>query len=245
MTHSTTWTAKDPDAVQDYLFTIPLDEGDSVASATFDKLSGDVVIDNDPEGERTAEDIIAWLSGGTTGTTSVFRIAWVTTDGREDDAVVTLAVIEHSESHPLELTGYAKPSVAHFITRYPTFEDVEPTTVQLWLTDAERYVDTSWMEGDYAAALMAMAAHNLAISGLGAEAAQTADLPPGITGMKIGTLGLTFDSALTRDKATGSLSSTRYGSYYLSLLRRNKAGPRVAPTGSVLAADLRYPMGSW
>ena len=36
-----TWTAKDPDAVQDYVYTLPLDEGDSVASATFEKLGGD------------------------------------------------------------------------------------------------------------------------------------------------------------------------------------------------------------
>jgi hypothetical protein len=240
-----TWAAKDPDAVQDYVYTIPLDAGDSVASATFEKLSGSVVIDNDPEGERTGADIIAWLSGGTEGETNVFRIAWVTVAGREDDEVITLATIAHESTQPLPLTGYAKPAVAHLIAKYPAFADVEPSTIQFWLTDAERYVDTSWMQKDYAAALMAMAAHNLTLSGQGSEAQATADLPVGITSMKIGTLGLTFDSGLTKAKALGSLEASRYGSEYAGLLRRNKAGPRVAPTGAADSCGIVYPMGEW
>lgn len=240
-----TWTAKDPDAVQDYSFTIPLDEGDTVASATFEKLSGDVVVDNDPESERVDVLITAWLSGGTEGETNVFRIAWITAAGREDDEIITLATIAHESDQPLPLTGYEKPAVAHLIAKYPAFANVERSTIQFWLTDAERYVDTSWMEQDYAAAIMAMAAHNLSISGFGTEAEQTSDLPQGITSMKIGTLGLTFDSSLTRSKAEGSLESTRYGSEYKRLLRRNKAGPRVASPGVLPYEDLRYPTGEW
>jgi hypothetical protein len=239
------WTAKDPDAVLDYSFTIPLDTGDSVASATFQKLSGDVVVDNDPEGERVDALVPVWLSGGTEGETNVFRIAWETTGGRTDEEIFTLAIISEESTQPLALTGHAKPAVAHLIQRYPEFADVERTTIQFWLTDAERYVDTSWMEGDYAAALMAMAAHHLTLAGQGSEAEATADLPQGITSMKIGTLGLTFDSALTRAKAAGSLESTRYGNEYAVLLRRNKAGPRVAPTGAVPYPGRVYPMGAW
>jgi hypothetical protein len=141
--------------------------------------------------------------------------------------------------------AYDLPTPAELMVRYPSFADVDEAIIQYWLTDAERFVDTSWMEGDYAPALMAMAAHNMTLSGQGTEAQATSDLPVGITSMKIGTLGLTFDSAITRDKAMGTLSATRYGSEYAVLLRRNKAGPRVAPTGSVPYPPYPYPTGAW
>ena len=40
-----------------------------------------------------------------------------------------------------------------------------PHTIRTWLTDAERFVDRSWAEGDYAAALMAKAAHEMVLLG--------------------------------------------------------------------------------
>ncbi len=61
--------------------------------------------------------------------------------------------------------------------------------------------------------------------------------------MKIGTLGLSFDSAITRDKATGSLNATRYGADYLSLLRKNRGGPLVMPTGVAPFDPRRFPHG--
>lgn len=234
-----TWAPKDPNARLDYLYTIPLDEGDSVADYSFVKLIGDVVLETE---SRTGANITAWLSGGTEGELAVFRVEWETAAGRIDDDLILLDIVQ--DAGELVLTGYAKPAPGHLTLRYPAFADVPPATIRYWLTDAERSVDTSWSEGDYAAALMALAAHNMTLAGQGAEASATSDLPPGITAMKIGTLALSFDSAITRAKATGSLESTRYGSEYLTLLRRNRSGPRVTPTG-VLPYDpfARYPHG--
>lgn len=237
----TIWTAKDPDAVWDYLFTIPLDEGDTVVSHTFTKLSGDVVIDDET---RTGADIVARLSGGTDGETAVFRATWVTTAGREDDEIITLFVNDNAYVELL-LTGYMKPQVQHLTARYPAFVAVEPTVIAYWLTDAERFVDNTWMESDYAAALMALAAHNMASAGLGADAAASTGIPAGITSMKSGTLSLTFSDAAAKDRIEAALSSTRYGAEFAALLRRNKAGPRVMGTGSVDYGPYVYPMGDW
>lgn len=229
-----TWTSKDPQAVKDYTYTIPLDAEDEIASATFEKLSGDAVIDNDPEGERVENVITAWLSGGTAGETNVFRVAWVTADGREDDDIITLAIIANEYDAPLSLTDYAKPQPAHLTARYPAFADVERTTIAYWLVDAERQVDTSWMEGDYATGLMALAAHNMTLNGLGtgAEAEAAAAGASGFKTIRSGALTLErFDTG--SGASASAWSSTRYGSEFYALLRRNRAGPRVMPTGSL------------
>lgn len=225
-----TWAAKDPQAVLDYLYTIPLDEGDSVASYTLTKLSGDVVIDSH---SRTGADVTAWLSGGTNGETAVFRVAWVTTDTRADDAIILLPVAAN-ELTALVLTGYAKPSPAHLIIKYPAFAAVPVTTIGFWLTDAERFVTTAWDEGDYAAGLMSLAAHNMALAGLGTEGAALVGVPVGITRMKSGSLELGFTDVAANARLAGGYDSTRYGTEYGLLLRRNRGGPYVAPTGVVL-----------
>jgi hypothetical protein len=230
-----TWAAKDPDAVLDYTYTIPLDEGDGVASYTLTRVSGTVVIDSDSE---AAGVVTAWLSGGAAGETSLFLIAWITDDGREDDDYITLLVSD--DAAPVALTDYAKPAPSDLIARYPAFADVNTTTIQYWLTDAERFVDDSWIEGDYAAGLMAMAAHNMVLAGLGTEAAATSELPAGVTSFKSGALSVAFSEGAANDRATGALSSTRYGAEFAMLRRRNKGGPRVTPTGTVPYVSQRY-----
>lgn len=226
------WPPKDPDAVLDYLYTIPLDEGDSVTASTFTQLSGTVDIESQ---SRTGAEWTIELSGGEDGETSVFRVEWETAAGREDDDIVTIAVIENAV---LALTGYAKPTPTHLIARYPAFASVAPQTIHYWLTDAERFVDQSWTEGDYAAALMALAAHNMSLAGLATAAVSVGDIPPGITRMKSGSLELAFTDEAANNLAAGAYGSTRYGAEYLALMRRNRAGPRVMGTGAI-----PYPAG--
>lgn len=236
---SQVWPAKDPDAVQDYTYTIPLDEGDSVSAYTFTKVSGDTVLDSET---RAGAVITAWLSGGTLGDIAAFRVTWDTTLGRSDEDYIT-QLIAGSDYVALVLTSYTKPLPQHLIARYPAFADVAIATIQYWLTDAERFVDSSWTEGDYAAALMAIAAHNMALAGLGSEASVMAGVPSGITRMKSASMELAFSEGAAKDRITGALSSTRYGSEYAALLRRNKGGARVTPTGCLPYDPLRYPQG--
>lgn len=239
-----TWPPKDPDAVQDYVYRIALDPGDSIATgeATITKLSGDVVIDGqvlaatpDTVDGVYGQDLTVWFSGGTNGETNLLQAAWTTVETREDDALIQLPIVS-AELPALLLTGYTKPIAGHLIARYPAFSAVSPSTVSFWLTDAERYVTEAWSEGDYAAGLMALAAHNMALAGYG-TGGTLAQIPRGVSRFKSGSLDVT----LTDQAANGSgYDSTIYGAEYASLLRRNRAGPFVAPTG--IAPAGAYPL---
>lgn len=245
------WGTKDPDARLDYIYTIPLDADDTVASFTLEKLSGDATIDAgslDPDIVSSSElergqEVTAWIEGGTDGETNVFRISWETVAGREDNGIILLG-IGANEPEALALTGYAKPEPAHLLLRYPEFAAVDPGTIQFWLTDAERLVTTAWLEGDYAAGLMALAAHNMARTGLGTSGAATASLPAGLTSVKSGSLSLQFSEGVARDRAAGAYGSTIYGAEFEALLRINRGGPRVMGTGSLPYDPLRYPQGA-
>lgn len=233
------WPSKDPDAVLDYVYRIPLDDADSVTSHGLTRLTGTVAIDSEsiaaaPDSTALGfgQDVTARLSGGVDGETCVFRIAWTTAGGRDDDDVITLFVSSH-EYEALVPTGYAKPLPPHLKARYPAFAAVDPGTVQYWLTHAERSVDTSWSEGDYAPALMALAAHNMTLAGLGTDGTAFAGVPVGITRMKSGSLELGLTEAAANARASGTLAATRYGQEYQMLLRRNRGGPLVSDTGVV------------
>jgi hypothetical protein len=233
------WSAKDPDAVLDYTYHVPLDASDSIApgQATITKLSGDVVIDSQSlAASPTTVDgvygqtITIWLSGGTDGETALFKVAWTTTGTRQDDGLVQLPIVS-SELAALVLTGYAKPLSGHLQARYPAFAAVAPSTISYWLIDAERYVTDAWSEGDYAAGLIALAAHNMALAGLGTDVASLAAIPLGVSRFKSGSLDVTLTDQAANSRLAGGYDSTRYGAEYALLLRRNRGGPYVQPTG--------------
>ena len=133
--------------------------------------------------------------------------------------------------------AYTAPSPDDLQARYPAFADVADETVQVWLTDAERFVDESWAETDYAPAIMAHAAHQMTLLGLGAQTA-TGAIPGGVTRFKSGAMDVTISEASASLSARGGYSSTVYGREFLILLRRNHAGPRVVATG--VAAGCGY-----
>jgi hypothetical protein len=234
------WPAKDPDARLDYAYTIPLDTGDAVDDYLITQLEGDANLEGqgtlagspavDDDGNNGQQITAIWINGGTPGETNIFKISWDTTGGRTDERVITLAIVE---AEALELTGYAKPTAQDLIDRYPAFAGVAVSTIEYWLKDAERSVDTSWLEGDYAPALMLQACHMMTLIGLGtgAEAAAAAAGASGFKRMRSGSLDLErFDSG---DGGTaGGYDATTYGQQFARLLRQNKAGPRVMGTGT-------------
>jgi hypothetical protein len=71
----------------------------------------------------------------------------------------------------------------------------------------------------------------MALAGYGTEATAVAAIPIGVSRFKSGTLDVTLTEAATNARASGDLSSTRYGIEYRALLARNRGGPLVAPTG--------------
>ena len=122
--------------------------------------------------------------------------------------------------------AYTAPTPAALKARYPAFAAVLDATVQYWLTDAERYVDQSWRENDYAPALMSRAAHSMAIGGI--LTSGSAQLPAGITNFKSGTFSATISDAAVQAQTKGDYGATPYGVEFRALQRRNFAGPRLA-----------------
>ena len=120
------------------------------------------------------------------------------------------------------------PTVADFRLRYLNFASVPDATVQYWLDDAARFVTEAW-GGDYAPALMAYAAHQLALAGMEAQAGGAgATLPGGVTSFRSGSLSVSVSDTVASAWASGSWRATRYGADFLAMLRRNRGGPIVA-----------------
>ena len=122
--------------------------------------------------------------------------------------------------------AYTAPTPANLKSRYPAFAAVDDAVVQTWLTDAERFVDTSWIEGDYAIALMAHAAHSMALLGIG-TATGAAAIPAGVTRFKSGAMDVTISDAAAKASAEGGYDATVYGREFKLLSRRSHGGPRV------------------
>jgi hypothetical protein len=138
---------------------------------------------------------------------------------------------------------YDVPSADDLQQRYPAFAEVDDGTITYWIEDARRFVSTRWVESDYAPGLMALAAHNMALAGLGADAEAAASLPAGVTRMKSGSLELGFTDRAANARFDSVYGSTRYGQEYRMLLRRNMAGARVTATGAEPYDSLHYPHG--
>jgi len=115
--------------------------------------------------------------------------------------------------------------------RYPAFAAVGDPVVQYWLDDAERIVTASWIDADYAPAILAYAAHNLALSGLEAGAVSGGSvgaMSAGLTSFRSASLSVGFSDSHAARLAAGEWSATRYGAEFLIFLRRNRSGPVVA-----------------
>lgn len=137
--------------------------------------------------------------------------------------------------------AYTLPTVSTLKTMYPAFADVPDATVQLYIDQAARTVDTSWTETNYADGIMLLACHNMVMAGLGkgAEAQANAEGLAGYSMVKSGQLTLQ-KSATSRSDAEGVPSpwnSTGYGIQFYWLARHDRPG------GVVALADISYPSG--
>lgn len=138
--------------------------------------------------------------------------------------------------------AYVVPTSSDLKARYPAFAAVDDGTITYWITDAQRFVDESWSEGDYGPAMLSLAAHNMTLSGLGADAAAAlAAIPAGVSRFKSGTLEVALTDAAANARMTGDFTASKYGQEYQLLLRRNRGGPVVADTGCVPTYPFGYP----
>jgi len=116
---------------------------------------------------------------------------------------------------------------------FAAFCDTPDHFVEQALARGLDYVDEDWVsEADFQFGQMMAAAHLLTLAGqgTGSEASLAGEGLLGFSTIKSGGLSVTRDTTGGKSGAgreTG-LSLTTYGQRYLDLLRRNKAGPRIA-----------------
>lgn len=111
--------------------------------------------------------------------------------------------------------AYTAPDASDFSTKFPELSALidDDDKVDAAILEAGRSVDNTWLEGDYATAILYLAAHILtvgiaAIDSVGQEK---------IKSLSIGPLSITFGEAVNFE----DFSSTPYGQAYLSLARKN------------------------
>lgn len=126
---------------------------------------------------------------------------------------------------------YTPATPAKLKLRYPVFASAPDETIEYWLTDAsDRIVKPDeWADPDGPVAQMLVAAHNMALGGVGG--ASGLDLPAGVTSMRSGGLSLSFDAGTVTAQAGGGWAATPYGSQYLALLRLARGGARTTELG--------------
>ncbi len=135
--------------------------------------------------------------------------------------------------------AYTLPTPADLKMRYPAFAAVADPTIQYWLTDAERFVTTSWSEIDYAPGLIAAAAHNMAkapVAGI-AGSQVSGFAAAGVTHFRSGSFQAQFSEEAVKAQVAGGWASTEYGQEYYMLLRRNVMSMGVTAPGCVPCCD--------
>lgn len=205
------WPAKDPAEVLDYTWTVPLDTGDTIASATATVTSGTAVKDSQ---SNTDSILTLWLSGGAADELNYVSLTATTNGGRT-----------HREAGVLPVIDRAAETLALFRMRYPAFVAIDDGLIGYWLTDAGALVGDSWAEASRVPARIAYAAHKLVETG-----ALSGAVPAGLTSFKSGTFSATVSNETA--SLTG-LDATLYGREFLKLRRATFAGPRLAWTPPV------------
>lgn len=240
------WPSKDPDEILRYSYdwSPDLATGEVVTNKTLTPIVAagtviDALLSDDTH-------VTAVISGGTDGLEASYTIRAMTNLGNTFEDVVALPIIAKSvvSLHP---GGYVEPTCGHFVGLFPEFQAVSKLQVDYYLQRAAASVDTSWSEEDFAYARMLLTAHLLTINGIGdsAEAATIREGSGEFRSMAIGPLRLErFDRG--KGQSSSSLfATTRYGREFLTLLRRNKGGPRVAGYGSAAAWGDGDHFGPW
>lgn len=115
--------------------------------------------------------------------------------------------------------------LSQFRLRYSAFDAVPDARVEYWLTDAQRVVTDAWDEVDYIPGILSLAAHLMALQGLGTTGQVAGVSLAGLTSFKSGTFSLTRSESAASESLRDGYDSTVYGREFASMLRRNTGGP--------------------
>lgn len=138
------------------------------------------------------------------------------------DADVILAYGDYLADQPVAVS----PAVLRI--RYPAFTGVDDAVVQYWLDDALRIVTVAW-GSDAVPGQLALAAHNMALSGVaGITKTDAEQMPAGVTKFKSASMDVSVSETAANRSLTGGYGATRYGQEFQIMLRRNAGGPFLA-----------------
>ncbi len=228
------WEPKDPDEAKNYSVDWgkdALEAGDTVLTSLWLNAVGGAVDANSISPDKLFT--YARISGGVVGTMASFLNRITTTNGETLEQVVILPIVA---STGVALLGeYETPTPAHLITTYPAFANVAYATIAAHIQGALGGVDTTWFAVDYPRAIMALAAHNMALLGIGTVDESEGYARKGVTSIRDGAFSVQFSDKRVADLTGGSWSASPYGRLYESLLASNKGGPRVI--GGAVAED--------
>lgn len=135
----------------------------------------------------------------------------------------------------------APPSAILFKTRYPLFKGLDDALINLVLNEVvSSFVDETWLEADQIPAILALAAHFLAMEGhpfteisddTGSGSNESVITTGALSSIKVGDVSVSYGSG---SSATGggisssnssdirsNLNLTTYGQQFLSLRRKN------------------------
>lgn len=117
--------------------------------------------------------------------------------------------------------------LTQFRMRYAAFDAVSDERVEYWLTDAQSIVTDAWDEVDRVPGILSLAAHLMALQGLGTSGQVGGVSLAGLTSFKSGTFSLSRSEAAASESLRDGYTSTVYGREFAAMLRRNVGGIRL------------------
>lgn len=121
--------------------------------------------------------------------------------------------------------AYDPPTASEVKARFEEFEDVSDPKIDLLIAEAQRVVDTTWLEADYTVAIKYWVAHTLALE----KSSMSVNGEGFVTGLikseSLGDASISYDTGGAGTKGGASdYMATSYGRRFLTLLRANAPG---------------------
>lgn len=118
--------------------------------------------------------------------------------------------------------AFDPPTPAQFKTRFPIFGDTDDERVQIFLTEAARTVDETWIEEDFQPAIMYLAAHLLATDNSDeGSTVQLGGAKGALSSESFSGMSRSYDTAKVSAAANSTYGSTEYGRRFYTLLQNN------------------------
>jgi hypothetical protein len=126
--------------------------------------------------------------------------------------------------------AYTAPTAATIKVRFPEFAAVDDDVITSLISEAGRYVDETWIEGDYTLAVSLWVAHQLSCEGHGTSAASKLAAVGTFQRIKSGDLEVSTGANSSGGNGGGVDSQyqrTNYGQRWLEMRARSFPTPTV------------------